>query len=75
MVADKTDPRRGADVGLHIAVEFIRKLNGQRCPHLITPGNVLADGLVGVEVIVSCDQGQAMYRVAKVRIVAYVPGW
>jgi hypothetical protein len=75
MVADKTDPRRGADAGLHIAVEFIRKLKGQRCPDLITTGNVLAEGLVGVEVIVPCEQGQAVYRVTKVRVVAYGHGW
>ncbi|MGH3899396.1 MAG: hypothetical protein ACRDTA_14380 [Pseudonocardiaceae bacterium] len=69
-------PGRGAgpDVGLHIVVEFVRKPNGQRCPDLITTGNVLADGLVGVEVIVPCDEGQAVYRVAKVRVVAYGPG-
>ena len=67
---------RGAwpDVGLHIAVEFVRKPDGQRCPDLITTGNVLAEGLVGVEVIVPCAQGQAVYRVAQVRVVAYGPG-
>jgi hypothetical protein len=69
----KQVPGRGAgpDVSLHIAVEFIRKPNGQRCPDLITTGNILADGLVGVEVTVPCDQGQAVYRLAKVRVVAY----
>jgi hypothetical protein len=70
-------PGRGAgpDVGLQIAVEFTRKPNGQRCPDLMTTGNVLAQGLVGVEVIVPCDQGQAVYRVAKVHVVAYGHGW
>jgi hypothetical protein len=55
-------------------VEFVRKPDGQRCPDLITTGNVLAEGLVGVEVIVPCAQGQAVYRVAQVRVVAYGPG-
>ncbi|MGH3838373.1 MAG: hypothetical protein ACRDSF_22165 [Pseudonocardiaceae bacterium] len=64
----------GPDVGLQIAVEFIRKPNGQRCPDLLTTGNILADGLVGVEVIVPCAEGQAVYRVAEVRVVAYGPG-
>ena len=68
------DRGAGADVGLHIAVEFIRKPNGQQCPDLITTGNVLADGLVGVEVVVPCAQGQVVYRVANVRVVAYGPG-
>lgn len=72
----KQVPGRGAgpDVGLQIAVEFFRKPNGQRCPDLLTTGNILADGLVGVEVIVPCAEGQAVYRVAKVRVVAYGPG-
>jgi hypothetical protein len=56
-------------------VEFIRKPNGQRCPDLMTTGNVLAEGLVGVEVIVPCAEGQAVYRVTKVRVVAYGSGW
>ena len=66
---------RGAwpDVDLHIEVEFIRKPDGQRCPDLMTTGKILADGLVGVEVIVPCTEGQAVYRVANVRVVAYGP--
>ncbi|MGH4008387.1 MAG: hypothetical protein ACRDTH_09595 [Pseudonocardiaceae bacterium] len=64
----------GPEVGLQIVVEFVRRPNGQRCPDLITTGDVLADGLVGVEVIVPCAQGQAVYRVARVRVVAYGPG-
>lgn len=69
--------RRGAgpEVGLQVAVEFVRNPNGQLCPDLITTGDVLADGLVGVEVVVPCAQGQAVYRIATVRIVAYGPGW
>ena len=61
-------------MGLHIAVEFIRKPDGQRCPDLIATGNILAVGLVGVEVIVPSAEGHAVYRVAKVRVVAYGPG-
>ncbi|MGH4020545.1 MAG: hypothetical protein ACRDT0_15185 [Pseudonocardiaceae bacterium] len=68
--------RRGAwpDVALQLAVDFVRKPNGQRCPDLITTGDVLAAGLVGVEVVVPCADGQVVYRVAKVRVVAYGPG-